>query len=243
MVVSKKKRTFAQRKLRPLRNPFYILGSYARYFLTSWHTAGHHIHSPYLFYIAHAILPETARYYCFGDIESAYSQLHKGHNMRPLEIRKQEQIACRLINFQKSETIVVASEGPGTLEAYMAKPSGKAQIICPRKRSQQAEDLWNALAIHNIRVQPTSAALPAQIDFAIVEISQGDQTQTMPMLMQRMGDKSILAIQNIRHSKQTHLQWKSLQQQKRVTASMDLGNMGLLFFDPHFPKEEYRIRI
>lgn len=244
MVVSENFCTFAKAKQNSLKELLYILGSYARYRITSWHTGGHHIHSPYLFYIARAILPETARYYCFGDIESAYSRIHKGKQLRPLKLRKEEQIACRLVNFQKSKTIVAASKGTGTLEAYLAMPSSQAQVLCLRNREPQAEELWKALAIHNIEVAgPSSATLPPEIDFAIIDLEMQHGILIFQTLMQHIGQKSIFAIQNIRSSKQAHLHWRTMQQQKQVTASMDLGNIGLLFFDTHFPKEEYRIRI
>ena len=37
--------------------------------------------------------------------------------------------------------------------------------------------------------------------------------------------------------------WKTLKQDPRVTTSMDLYYMGLLFVDPHYLKRHYRIRI
>ena len=54
---------------------WFRIGSYALFMLRSRNTMGYGIHSPYLFYIARAILPETAAYYCFKDVEGIREEL------------------------------------------------------------------------------------------------------------------------------------------------------------------------
>jgi hypothetical protein len=52
-----------------------------------------------------------------------------------------------------------------------------------------------------------------------------------------------VVLDDIHHSEQMELAWNTLKNDKRVTTSMDLYYVGLLFVDPHYLKRHYRIRV
>ena len=54
-------------------------------------------------------------------------------------------------------------------------------------------------------------------------------------------DSSFVIIKGIRTKKAHQLLWKRLRTINRVTASMDLYHMGILFFNPKLHKRNYRI--
>lgn len=238
--------TLHKQNSKPLKLPFYILRSYARYYITSWHTGGHHIHSPYLFYIARAILPETARYYCFGDIETAYARHNAHTHLRPYANCKEEQIICRLVNFAKPKTIVADCTRYDTLGAYLACPAAATRILCCDYGSplnEQDAAFWKTLHLRNITFAKPESIQTATPDFAVIDADNGHAAQTFQMITPLITQKSLCIIRNIRTSQLAHRTWKDMQHAECVTAIMDLGNIGILFFDRHFPKEEYRIRI
>ena len=47
----------------------------------------------------------------------------------------------------------------------------------------------------------------------------------------------------IHYSEEMERAWKELKSDDRVTTSMDLYHVGLLFVDPHYLKRNYRIRL
>ncbi len=54
---------------------WFRIGSYALFMLRSRNTMGYGIHSPYLFYIARTIIPKTAGYYCFEEVEKVRREM------------------------------------------------------------------------------------------------------------------------------------------------------------------------
>jgi hypothetical protein len=62
-------------------------------------------------------------------------------------------------------------------------------------------------------------------------------------LLPRMNEKGVIVVDDIHHSEQMERAWKALQTDGRVTTSMDLYHVGLLFVDPHYLKRHYRIRV
>ena len=62
-------------------------------------------------------------------------------------------------------------------------------------------------------------------------------------LLPRMNEKGVIAIDDIYHSPEMEQAWRELQDDPRVTTSMDLYQVGLLFVDPHYLKRHYRIRL
>ena len=62
-------------------------------------------------------------------------------------------------------------------------------------------------------------------------------------LLPRMTEKGVLVLDDIHHSKEMEQAWETLKADERVTTSMDLYHVGLLFVDPHYLKRHYRIRL
>ena len=62
-------------------------------------------------------------------------------------------------------------------------------------------------------------------------------------LLNQLTEKGILVLDDIHYSEQMERAWSELKADPRVTTSMDLYHMGLLFVDTHYLKRHYRIRI
>ena len=62
-------------------------------------------------------------------------------------------------------------------------------------------------------------------------------------LLNRLTEKGILVLDDIHYSEQMERAWSELKADPRVTTSMDLYHVGLLFVDTHYLKRHYRIRI
>ena len=62
-------------------------------------------------------------------------------------------------------------------------------------------------------------------------------------LLPRMNEKGVIVIDDIHHSESMEQAWQALKTDARVTTSMDLYHVGLLFLDPHYLKRHYIIKL
>ena len=53
----------------------------------------------------------------------------------------------------------------------------------------------------------------------------------------------LIGVDDIHYSPEMERAWEELKRDARVTTSMDLYHIGLLFVDPHYLKRHYKIRI
>lgn len=204
------------KKVQKLSEIWFKMGSNVWFLLRSRNTLGYGIHSPYLFYIARVILPETAQYYCFSDPQMVGNT--KGWN------KKKNELLFRLVNLVKAETIVEV----GTAEmrtAYLQAPNKMARVLT-----------WEAFQVSSSKFQELGT-----VDFAVMSAQDG--LKTFETLAAHADEKSLFVVDDIRESKANWNVWKAVEANGKVTARMDLGKLGLVFFDPHFPKQTFRIRV
>lgn len=148
--------------------------AYVKHRLTSRHTLGHGIHSPYLFYIARAILPDTNSYYCFGAIERARGDLLLSHEKidvvdygtgqsgrrgvaviaaSSLKPRQEAQILFRLAVMTGAKEMVELGTSLGVTSAYLAAASSVARVTTFEGSpaiAGVAKNVWKKLHLKNI---------------------------------------------------------------------------------------------
>ena len=255
---------------------WFRIGSYARFLLRSRNTLGYGIHSPYLFYIARTILPETAKYYCFEAVEKVREELLRrkdevqvedfgvGGSAKTvgdiarvaLKPAKEAQVLFRLVNMLKAETIVELGTSLGVTTAYLALPHNDAKVWtfegCEALLSI-AKQNWERLGIANIEAVrgnlDETLGCEAEkwgiVDFAFLDANHRKEAtlRYFDLLAAHAGEKSMFVVDDIRHSREMWEAWKAIESREEVTARMDFGTMGLVFFDTHFPKQTFRIRL
>ena len=161
----------------------------------------------------------------------------------------------------------------GISTAYLASVSSQNSVLTFEGSEavlRVAQGVWRALRLENIQWQqgnidevlfsrkskvesrkPTanSQELTANsqrpIDLAFVDANHTYEAtkRYVEWLMPRMTEKGILVLDDIHYSSDMERAWQELKADERVTTSMDLYHIGLLFFDPHYLKRHYRIRI
>ncbi len=62
-------------------------------------------------------------------------------------------------------------------------------------------------------------------------------------LVRYKGDKSIYVVDDIHYSREMERAWNEIKAREEVSSSMDLGDMGVLFFDKQYMKKHYRLRV
>lgn len=256
---------------------WFRFGSYARFLLRSRNTMGYGIHSPYLFYIARTVIPETAGYYCYAEVEQLRRELL--HNQTELQVEdygigsggkrkiadiahsalkspKEAQLLFRLVVLLNANTIVELGTSLGITTAYLALANKAAKVWTfegSRDLLNLAKKNWNSLGITNIEAVQGNldntlkreATNWSTVDLAFLDANhrQDPILHYFDILAAHAGEKSIFVIDDIRYNREMWEAWQLIKTHPRVTARMDLGTMGLVFFDPHFPKQTFRIRL
>jgi predicted O-methyltransferase YrrM len=114
-----------------------------------------------------------------------------------------------------------------------------------------AQGVWKTLKLENITWQEGNIDRTLfnytreQIDVAYVDANHTYEATLnyVNYLLPRMVEKGIIIIDDIHYSEPMERAWNALKADERVTTSMDLYHIGLLFMDPHYLKRHYRIRI
>jgi predicted O-methyltransferase YrrM len=115
------------------------------------------------------------------------------------------------------------------------------------------DTLYNIYSVQSseFRVQSSefrcqsSEAKDERIDLAFVDANHTYEAtmRYADFLLNRLTEKGILVLDDIHYSEQMERAWSELKADPRVTTSMDLYHVGLLFVDTHYLKRHYRIRI
>lgn len=159
--------------------------------------------------------------------------------------------------------IVELGTSLGITTAYLASVGSKNKVITFEGSgaiADMAKMNWDKLGIANIQqvvgnidetLSPTLACASAcannkyNIDMAFIDANHTYEA-TMRYwreLVRYKGDKSIYVVDDIHYSREMERAWNEIKAREEVSSSMDLGDMGVLFFDKQYMKKHYRLRV
>ena len=154
------------------------------------------------------------------------------------------------------ERLIVVELGTslGVTTAYMAAMDKRNKVItyegCPAV-AEIAKENWKALEIKNIdcRVGEITADILDR-DLERVDVAFIDANHTYAstrayfnVLAEKVHPKSVIVVDDIHYNKEMEKAWHEICEDERVTSTMDLYQIGLVFFDKDYWKRDYRIRV
>ena len=174
---------------------------------------------------------------------------------RSLAKKKYAQMLARLVNWLGDGlTIVELGTSLGVTTAYMAAMDKRNKVItyegCPAV-AEIAKENWEALGLKNIdcRVGEITADILDR-DLERVDVAFLDANHTYAgtrayfnVLAEKVHRKSVMIVDDIHYNKEMEQAWREICADERVTSTMDLYQMGLVFFDKDYWKRDYRIRV
>lgn len=188
-------------------------------------------------------------------IRRRIADIAKGH----LESAKMGQLLFRIVAWltrqqQRPLEILELGTSLGVTTSYLACADSRNRVVTLEGSNavlQVAQGVWKALALENIEWHEGNIDdtlyihAREKIDVAFVDANHTYEATVryVNYLVPRMNAKGIIAIDDIHHSPEMVRAWNEIKQDSRVTTTMDLYHMGLLFLDPHYLKRHYRIRI
>ena len=191
---------------------------------------------------------------------------------RSLAKRKYAQMLSRLVNWLGAShslengsgtacslefrglTIVELGTSLGVTTAYMAAMDSRNRVVtfegCEAV-ANIAKENWKALNINNIecRVGKIDAEqLTRDIEHLDVAFIDANHTyegtcKYFDILAGKVREKSVIVVDDIHHSEEMEKAWKTICADERVTSTIDLYQMGLVFFDKHYWKRNYKMRL
>lgn len=176
-----------------------------------------------------------------------------------LESARVGQVLFRILNFMGEEQkrpleILELGTSLGVTTAYLASADSRNRVVTMEGSEavlKVAQGIWRTLRLDNIEWQVGNIDdtlyryARARVDFAYVDANHTYEAtmRYTDYLLDRMAEKGIIAIDDIHYSEEMERAWKELKQDPRVTTTMDVYHMGLIFVDPHYLKRHYKIRI
>ena len=151
-------------------------------------------------------------------------------------------------------TIVELGTSLGVTTAYMAAVDSRNKVVTYEGCSavaQIARANWKALGINNIEcvvgdinVEKLDKEL-GRVDVAFVDANHtyAGTRAYVNILLKKMHAKSVLVVDDIHHSAEMERAWREICADERVTSTMDLYQMGLVFFDKHYWKRHYVMKL
>ena len=175
---------------------------------------------------------------------------------------KYAQMLFRLVNWlghqlregDKGLTIVELGTSLGVTTAYLAGVDTRDKVYtyegCEAV-ANIAKENWKVLGMNNIACfigaidEEVLQSGLERVDVAFVDANHTYEASMMyfDVLAQKVHEKSVVVMDDIHHSEEMERAWKDICADERVTSTIDLYQMGLVFFDKHYWKRNYRMRL
>ncbi|MBO6074680.1 MAG: class I SAM-dependent methyltransferase [Paludibacteraceae bacterium] len=169
------------------------------------------------------------------------------------------QLLFRLVNYltgisQEPLTIVELGTSLGITTAYLAMPSEKNSVQTYEGAEDVADvamQVWRELGIQNIvpvigNIDETLSRYKAKkTDLAFIDANHTYEAtmRYFRQLLPSATQHSIYVIDDIHHSPEMERAWHEIQAMKEVTSTIDCYHVGLVFFNKHYIRKHYRMRI
>ncbi|MGC9150412.1 MAG: O-methyltransferase [Microbacter sp.] len=254
-------------------NRWYTAQEYARYLFKARHRQGFGIHSPFVFHLLNEVIFNKGQFYCYESIESIREQCRnnqesltmndagQGHYAtrtissivkQSVKSKKEAQLLFRLVNMNRSSTILELGTALGITSLYLASANSNAKVVTIEADKQLcdfAQRLFDEKQQKNIRLicgnidhtLPRYLEETDQLDFVFFDANHSYEA-TMhyaAMCLTKIYSNTIFAVDDIHWSPTMTQAWTELKNDSRVRLSIDLFSMGLLFFNRDLQKQDY----
>ena len=158
---------------------------------------------------------------------------------------------------RKGLMIVELGTSLGVTTAYLAAMDSRNKVVtyegCPAV-AEVARANWEKLGLSNIACvvgEITVDSLQLVVDrLSGIDVAFIDANHTCEAtltyfnaLASRVHEKSVVVVDDIHYNEDMEKAWKAICADERVTTTMDLYRMGLVFFDKHYWRKHYKMRI
>jgi len=169
--------------------------------------------------------------------------------------KKYGQLFFRIALHTKAQSILELGTSLGITTAYLAAAS--SQIRCTSMEGSKtlanlAKKIFQQLGLKNISLiegnidENLERVLENTPTFDLIYIDANHTSQAVTkyfeMCLEKVHAHSVILIDDIYWSPDMLKAWKFIKQHPKVTATIDLFETGIVFFDPNLYKKHYKVR-
>lgn len=240
---------------------------YIHYWMKSSNSKGHGVHSPFVFELIDKVLIDDRNFYAFPLIEAARDEYYFNNSImisydlnssetisniakHAVRSKKIGQLLFRLVNHFGSSTILELGTSLGITTSYLAAANHNSLVITMEGApdiAKQAERHFQHIGLNNIEqvignFDSTLANVLHKnkiLDFVFID---GDH-QVEPiiryfnLIKPNLEENAVVVFADIHKSKEMEQVWISVKNDEAVTLTIDLFQIGLVFF-----RKEQRIK-
>jgi len=228
---------------------------------------GHGTHSPFVYQFITEVLNDERHFYAYNQIEFILDDLKKDKrkiNYNGLETSiativksllppKYNQLLFRMVEFYKPSYILEVGGSLGITTAYLAAPNQYNQVYnieTNEMMAMLARQTLEAIQLDNAKVITTNGYLLNTIEkdgrkfgMILFNISDGDLLHIYTSLSNMITEDTMVIVTGINKNLKNKLFWKKIKEQKTITMSIELFEMGLLFFRKEALKKQcFKVR-
>ena len=209
---------------------------------------GYGVHSPFSYHLIKNVIREKNPYYCYAEIENTRKKLLDNNSVPA----RYGQLLFRLANHAKPQTIIHFGASLGFTTAYLASVGSTIPCIaietCPTT-AEAARKTIDACGFSNVSIysagndEKTKQIIRnvQSVDFIFFDKSFKNKIKSLfYALLPKIHDKTIFVFADIHRNNETHSAWEEITKNEKVYISVDLINMGIIYFSPEFQKQHYK---
>lgn len=206
------------------------------------HHRGHGIHSPFVFDLITKVIEEKAAYYAYADIGYYLEHFPEKTYADDRHFR----LLFKLVNYFSSKRILELGAGVGISTLYLTAPASDIECIsvdadsANKRHAQMLYEHWPRNIVQN---SAATVNLEEKQDCIFVNLRNYSHSTEciINCILQNVHEKSFVIIDGIRTNRKYQMLWKELLKKDEVVVSLDLYNVGILFFNKKYFKKNYKL--
>ncbi len=169
---------------------------------------------------------------------------------------KESQLLFRIVNYLHPKTVLELGTSLGITTAYLSKATEQGNVYSlegSKEIAEIARHMLRRLHADNVAVvegniDDTLSGILNELHHVDVAFMDANHTEEATMryfnqIASYCSTQSIVIVDDIYYSRGMYNAWKQIQQDERVSCTMDLYDMGIVFFDPQYLRKHYRMRV
>jgi predicted O-methyltransferase YrrM len=162
----------------------------------------------------------------------------------------------RLTDYIKARNILELGTSLGLTSSYLASPSSAARMVSLEGSEQLAtiaKKNFKLLGIENIEIvtgnidQTLTGVVDdfSQLDLVFIDANHTSEAvlNYFEQILCKIRSESIVIVDDIYWSPDMEKAWKILKQHPRVTSTIDLFELGIVFFNEDLHRKNYKMRL
>jgi len=171
-----------------------------------------------------------------------------------LQKKKYAQLFFKIIHQYKFQHILELGTSLGVTTAYLAATSAKTKCVTlegSTEIAKVARENFKTLNLNNIQIiegnidETLAQALNTleKVDFALIDANHQSKAvlNYFEQIIQHSSTNMILVIDDIYWSDDMEVAWKAIKNHAKVTTTIDLFQLGIVFLKPDLHKKHYKL--